>query len=446
MEMANACIQDTFAGNNIALYDPTGAKIGGSTGISINNNSGPAPSHCGVHGGEVCGAGSFGIQVQAADHTKLHGVTVRDCGDTLIIDQGGSYLEIANCTLEGPCQSHIYLDGTTTNLTDIDIVYNVFRGAASFDNIWGYNASGSNTLTNLRIANNNAMNATWGNLSLALDWDTSEQHNVQVLDNYYDGTGSTANFAPYNSGGAMPSPFSAAIQQFSIPVAAKIAVTVPVCAGDQWLKVFSMPYYGAPILMGMHVYSSFLVSDNRQQDITAYVIASPYGQNAQLLKFPDAYYNGSPLKEIVYNNPSSGSAHEVWLHFGPNTGGGTVTVTGADWAAYWINAPAAVTTEPTWATNHCKLDTSVDSTALKVAMLSTSGAAKIAGAFGCNGATPQAAVASGGAVGSVTGTATANGYGFATAAEFNSAITAINAIKTLANTARSTLVANGQQT
>ncbi len=63
--------------------------------------------------------------------------------------------------------------------------------------------------------------------------------------------------------------------------------------------------------------------------------------------------------------------------------------------------------------------------------------------FGCNGATPQTAYASGGAAGAVSGTATSGGYGFADSAEFNAAITAINAIKDLANNHRSALVANG---
>ena len=61
------------------------------------------------------------------------------------------------------------------------------------------------------------------------------------------------------------------------------------------------------------------------------------------------------------------------------------------------------------------------------------GTAAITGAFGCNGATPQTAYASGGAAG---GTATSGGYGFVSSAEMNAFVTLVGNI-------RSALVANG---
>ena len=71
------------------------------------------------------------------------------------------------------------------------------------------------------------------------------------------------------------------------------------------------------------------------------------------------------------------------------------------------------------------------------------GTGVITGGFGCNGKTAQTAYASGGAAGAVSGTATSGGYGFVSAAEFNAAMTAINAIVTLANNHRTALVNNG---
>jgi hypothetical protein len=71
------------------------------------------------------------------------------------------------------------------------------------------------------------------------------------------------------------------------------------------------------------------------------------------------------------------------------------------------------------------------------------GAVAINGAFGCNGATPRTAAASGGAAGAAAGTATSGGYGFVSAEEMNDFISAVNAIKDLVNNIRSALVANG---
>jgi hypothetical protein len=71
------------------------------------------------------------------------------------------------------------------------------------------------------------------------------------------------------------------------------------------------------------------------------------------------------------------------------------------------------------------------------------GTGVITGGFGCNGKTAQTAYASGGAAAAVAGTATSGGYGFVSAAEMNDFITAVNAIKTLANNHRSALIANG---
>jgi polygalacturonase len=383
----------TFNGNNLNGYNAAGA-ITASRGIVTSNTT---PKRINISGGSIIGF-DHGIHIQTSTDVSIGGgIIIYGCIQ-LINLTASSRVKIGGVCLAASANTsgHLMLDCTDLNMSDIDISNCTLTGNSSGNNLTIYDGNGSRTITNLVIAYNNVTAATntsgnsiWTNLSNA------RLIHYTVHGNDYVTTSGACQWA---DGGTYVPAYAQGIQSFSIPVAARIIWAAASSVGDQWFKVLSLDQ-GRPIVLGMHVSAPFQGTDGRAQDITAYIIASPYGQNCQILKLPDAYYQGNVIKEIIYDNPSSGSVHEIWVRIAP-TSGGTITVVGADWGDNWIVAPTAVTSEPTWGSNVFKLNCVTDTTALKVKALSTqhlisSGTAPTAVVGSAAGTTPSAVTITG---------------------------------------------------
>jgi hypothetical protein len=369
LEAANACKFCIFEGNNVNVFGSNGTTRSSCVACGIFNNSGPAPEHTSVIGNLLCG-GDKGVQIQAASNTIISNNQISDFEQT-IVTQNASYIDVNHNRLMGDCTAQITIYGTNANIADIDIGYNTFIGNASFRNVFGYNDSSAYTFTNFHFHHNDGKLATFvgGYDSFTLQWDAAELINFIREDNYYV---TEANYAswPYETSTDVPvPPYAPSEQEFSIPIASKYDIAITSSAVARWYKIFSLDY-GTAIDFAVHIQCDFLATDNTASSQTFWISGTPYGQGANILKLPDGSYNGGSLSQIIYNNLSNYSIHEVWLKFDA-CGAGTVTVGGADFASSWIIAPTAVTTLPTFATNSYTFNAKVDQSALSSRYMAT---------------------------------------------------------------------------
>jgi hypothetical protein len=369
LEAANACKFCIFEGNNVNVFGSNGTTRSSCVACGIFNNSGPAPEHTSVIGNLLCG-GDKGVQIQAASNTIISNNQISDFEQT-IITQNASYIDVNHNRFMGDCTAQVTIYGTNANIADIDIGYNTFIGNASFRNVFGYNDSSAYTFTNFHFHHNDGKLATFvgGYDSFTLQWDAAELINFIREDNYYV---TEANYAswPYDTSTDVPvPPYAPSEQEFSIPIASKFDIAITSSAVARWYKIFSLDY-GTAIDFAVHIQCDFLASDNTASSQTFWISGTPYGQGANILKLPDGSYNGGSLSQIIYNNLSDYSIHEVWLKFDA-CGAGTVTVGGADFASSWIITPTAVTTLPTFATNSYTFNAKVDQSALSSRYIAT---------------------------------------------------------------------------
>ena len=369
LEAANACKYCIFEGNNVNVFASNGTTRSSCVACGIFNNSGPAPEHTSVIGNLLCG-GDKGVQIQAASNTIISNNQISDFEQT-IVTQNASYIDVNHNRFMGDCTAQVTIYGTNANIADIDIGYNTFIGNASFRNVFGYNDSSAYTFTNFHFHHNDGKLATFvgGYDSFTLQWDAAELINFIREDNYYV---TAANYAswPYDTSTDVPvPPYAPSEQEFSIPIASKFDIAITSSAVARWYKIFSLDY-GTAIDFAVHIQCDFLASDNTASSQTFWISGTPYGQGANILKLPDGSYNGGSLSQIIYNNLSDYSIHEVWLKFDA-CGAGTVTVGGADFASSWIITPTAVTTLPTFATNSYTFNAKVDQSALSSRYIAT---------------------------------------------------------------------------
>lgn len=369
LEAANACKYCIFEGNNVNVFGSNGTTRSSCVACGIFNNSGPAPEHTSVIGNLLCG-GDKGVQIQAASNTIISNNQISDFEQT-IVTQNASYIDVNHNRFMGDCTAQVTIYGTNANIADIDIGYNTFIGNASFRNVFGYNDSSAYTFTNFHFHHNDGKLATFvgGYDSFTLQWDAAELINFIREDNYYV---TEANYAswPYDTSTDVPvPPYAPSEQEFSIPIASKFNIAISSSAVARWYKIFSLDY-GTAIDFAVHIQCDFLATDNTASSQTFWISGTPYGQGANILKLPDGSYNGGSLSQIIYNNLSNYSIHEVWLKFDA-CGAGTVTVGGADFASSWIIAPTAVTSLPTFATNSYTFNAKVDQSALSSRYIAT---------------------------------------------------------------------------
>jgi hypothetical protein len=369
IEAANACKFCLIEGNNVNVFGSNGTTRSSCVGCGIFNSSGPAPEHTSVIGNLLCG-GAKGVHIQLSSNTIISNNQISDF-DQSILTQNGSYIDINHNRLMGDCTAQITIYGTNANIADIDIGYNTFIGNASFRNVFGYNDSSAYTFTNFHFHHNDGKLATFvgGYDSFTLQWDAAELINFIREDNYYV---TAANYAswPYDASTDVPvPPFAPSEQEFSIPIANKFDIAVGSSAVARWYKIFSLDN-GVPIDLAVHIQCNFLATDNTASSQTFWISGTPYGQGTNILKLPDGSYQGGSLSQIIYNNPSDNSVHEIWLKFDA-CGAGTVTVGGADFASSWIIAPTAVTTLPTFASNSYTFNAKVDQSALSSRYIAT---------------------------------------------------------------------------
>lgn len=345
---AGAQCESVLIGNNTVDMYSTGTTRAGTSGIITSNTTGNRVS---VVGNRVRGCSNFGLHMQTTNDCLLSGNQVYDCG-LLVSVKSCSRTVVKNNDLQGPCGYHLFVDITDGDYTDLDFSANTLSGLAANDNIIIYDGTGAHTLTRMTVRNNNLGAATTASLTINYHVPLSRLPYFICLDNYYDGTGSV--IPDQGRFDQLPIPFAGVDQQYSIPTAKKFSITVPVNAGDTWYKVFSFSY-GFPMSMLLHVECDMLSADNKASSQTFMVSSSPYGQDCNILKLPDGRYNGSPLKGLIYDNSGGAATQEIWIRLGP-TGGGTVTVAGADFASSWIIAPTRVTSAPTYNTNSYEID------------------------------------------------------------------------------------------
>ena len=380
IEGATACADIVFSGNDINAFTAGGAHST-AHGIITSNNAGvnPDPTRINIVGGTICGC-DHGIHIQQSNNVLIGGgAKVYGCNQLINITKT-PYVKISGVLItgDGSTGGHIVIDCTDGNMSDIEISNCTLRGNATGNNLTIYDGSGAgHTITNLTLAYNNLTAAT--NTSGNSIWTNMSNDHLVRYSVHGNDWGTYGGACVWADGGTYVPPYSLGIQQFSIPVAAKVSWTVATNVGDQWFKVVSYDQ-GSPIVLGMHLFAPFQTNDGRAQDITCYAIASPYGQNSQFFKLPDAFYQGDVVKEIIYNNPSSGSVHEIWIHFGP-TGGGPATFAIADAGTSIVTAPSAVTVEPVWAANYCKLDCSTSPPSLQASSLFTGAPSAAASAW-----------------------------------------------------------------
>jgi hypothetical protein len=355
LEAANACKYCIFEGNNVNVFNSNGTTRSSCVACGIFNNSGPAPEHTSVIGNLLCG-GDKGVQIQAASNTIISNNQISDFEQT-IVTQNASYIDVNHNRFMGDCTAQVTIYGTNANIADIDIGYNTFIGNASFRNVFGYNNSTGYTFTNFHFHHNDGKLATFvgGYDSFTLQWDAAELINFIREDNYYVTAFEYASWPNETSNDVPIGPFQPSEQEFSIPIASKFTINVPASAVARWYKIFSLDY-GTAISLALHVQGDFLASDNTASSQSFWVSGTPYGQGCSILKYPDGSYNGGSLAQIIYNNLSDYSVHEIWLKVNA-CGAGTLEVGGADFASSWILVPTAVTSLPTFASNSYTLTT-----------------------------------------------------------------------------------------
>ena len=345
IEAANPC-RDILISDNILNGYTAGGARSGAHGIVTSNTP---PARITIVGGSISGF-SHALAFQTTTDVVVRGVAVNDCQNSVNI-KSSSRIDIRSCSFAGPSDQGIWIENWGGNIADIALCDCTFRGACNQQLINFYDGDGIYLTDNVTITGNDVTKATVGaggyttigsNLGGRLT-------NLQLLANVYLLTALAASL-PDNS----TVPYAPALQQYSIPVAAKFTFAVGSSLVSQWFKVFSWDM-GRTITPLFHVEVNAQATDNTYSSSTFWVSAVPYGQFASITKFADGLYDGgshiAPLTSAIYNNLLNGSVHEIWLRFAP-TGGSSVTVAGADNAAYWITTPTAVTTEPTWASNH----------------------------------------------------------------------------------------------
>lgn len=374
LEFAEGCIDSSAIGNVIDGYAADGTTRTGQYGI-LTASTTSRSNRVNIVGGSVKGCATFGVMLGDADSPSLKSVKVTDCQQLVAIKNTDNATVLGN-ELSGPCSFHVWAENTNRSNTGLTILGNAFYGTAANSNILFYDGSSVHTWPNVVIANNDWTKASFtGGPSINYSQiTTARMANLLYRGNLcVAGTGQAV--VPDTVGAA--GPFDASIQGNSIPVAKRFTFNVAASASERWYKVFSADY-GLPLTLALHVFSNQLdATDNKATDVTAYVAASPYGQDCNVMKLPDANYNGGALKGIRYNNPGGGAVHEVWLHLAATNADNPaqsryITVAAGDLAQYWIAAPTAVTTEPTWATNSYELNTSVDQSSLKTRYLAAS--------------------------------------------------------------------------
>jgi parallel beta-helix repeat protein len=358
IESATSTADNTITGNIVSGYNSSGTRTG-TYGIITSNTP---PTRIAIVGNSVRGFTSAGVQLQTTTNSLVAQNQISDCVK-LISLQGSSYIDVKGNQLLGPCSYHVWIEAFGGNQSNIAIEENRLTGLAGDDNLMIYDSAGTYTISNVIVKHNDVGDATYTNLSFNLNCPLSRLPYFLMLDNYSVPGTSKASWADGGRTDQLPIPFFSGDQAKGLPVAKKFTFSVGSSAGDQWFKIFSLDW-GSPLVLPLHVYANAIATDNKASSITAAIGASPYGQDAAIFKFPDGNYQGGSIKGIIYNNPSSGSVHEVWLRFGP-TAGITVEVYGSDWASSWITAPSAVTSTPSWASNTYELDTTTGNSTLK---------------------------------------------------------------------------------
>jgi Right handed beta helix region len=339
------------ASNVIDGFDSAGTTRTGDYGI-ISSGTPQNVSHT---GNKIKGCESSGYAVYGSTNVDILGGSVKDCGGAFDI-KGSSYITVKAVELVGPfAGAFFWIETWGSDVTDIEIAGCTLNGHANYNGLQLYSGDVAKTMTNVLVKDNNIQAATCLYYGISESGLTGKLFNFNVVRNIAVAAGMQW---PDSS----TDPFAPGIQEFSIPIANKFTFTVPASGADQWYKIFSRTF-GFPFNLALHVKCQFQTADNTASDQTFWVAGAPYGLDCNIMKIPDTDYSGGSLKEIIYDNPSNYETQEIWLRF-PPTGGGTVTVGGADFASNWITAPTQVTTEPTWASNHYKLDALSDHNAL----------------------------------------------------------------------------------
>jgi hypothetical protein len=323
----------------------SGTTRGGTYGIVLSG--GGTRHHNRVKGCQVAGWTQDGIFVGSTSHyTSLEGNDVLDCA-RCVTTRTCNYVKLTGGTLENPAGAqHVVIDITDGNTTDVEITGVTFRGNASSDNVFLWDGNNSRTLTNLIIKGNNVAGATTSSLSVNLSG-TITYVNRQIVDNPRKTGGST--FGPsFSNDAPAPDYMLAANQLAGVSSVKKFTIAVPASGSARWFKVFSATY-GLALNVMLHLKESAVV-DGVHSAQTYQVAAAPYGQDAVILRLPGGAYGAGHIERVIYDNPSAGAVHEIWIKT-TSSSAYNLEVTVSDFASSWITSPSFVTVEPTWNAN-----------------------------------------------------------------------------------------------
>jgi len=187
VEIANACENTHAFGNTVKLYDINGNPQTVGAGIVIDYNGTTPPEYCSITDNHISGTYA-GVQMQGAVSCKAEGNTTVDCSRHISL-VSVNYVGIKNNSLLGNCTNFLFIDGSSENMTDIEFSGNTLLGAASGVGLYGYNNSGTKTITNLKVTGNNVISATAAT-SYSWDWSSNEIINLHQNGNFYKTGGS----------------------------------------------------------------------------------------------------------------------------------------------------------------------------------------------------------------------------------------------------------------
>lgn len=343
---SNHCL---ISGNVINGYIP-GTTTRGPSGQRGIISSGTATFNNKFIGNTIVGCQSAGIELQVSNWCQIESNTIKDC-DTCIVPKWGNYHRIIGNTLIGPVSQFIFIDYNNGSGTDVVIEGNIFRGEASSDGITIYDNSHGNTLSNIRISNNDTTTATYGNTGAnAINNLMANTPNLQIYGNRYTHNGSTGSikFIDYANDLAVAMQYDRVFQAGGISVAGKTVVQIPISTSARWVKIWS-GLWGSPI--ALQIYVNAYASDYiKQNSFLCSVVVSPYGTSPSVTFSPQTNYNQGIVEEVIANSPGA-SALEVWIKIKATTTTATMECSLSEKKEFIQTAPTLLTTEPTWGTS-----------------------------------------------------------------------------------------------
>lgn len=355
----NTCRLFTYAGiesatdtayNVISNNVLDGANAAGTrtanAGIITSNNR---PEFIKIIGNHIHGINGSAIKLQTTDDSDIIGNTITNSVNGISL-LGVNNITVKTNRLYGPFGTFFFLDCYNQDMSNIDISENVLYGNANDNGITIYDGDGTRNIDGLVMANNNITAATVTNNNIYDNLGNRLTNYIRVGNQFLTDAGSLA----WTDGGTNLAPYTPSQQSWAIPVATRWEVTVPTNASSQWFKILSADF-GSPIVIYVNLHAFAQGVSNDADNLNVFFGASPYGFGSTGMKLPHARYEDGIVEEVIYDNPTSGPLHEIWVKVKPTTGPYTMGVMISQFPDDAILTPSFVTVEPSWSSNHYKV-------------------------------------------------------------------------------------------